>query len=120
MEVTGADITFSLQHGLVRDITTVNASQLTLKTLKDRACEFINTKCKPSKFVPERIDKLRFSARSWGLTRRGGSVAVLLIYNREVYSYASYKSDHFKAVTCGMTACLVLQFVTAVSDPFHH
>ncbi|KAK8400549.1 hypothetical protein O3P69_003309 [Scylla paramamosain] len=44
MEVTGADITFSLQHGLVRDITTVNASQLTLKTLKDRACEFINTK----------------------------------------------------------------------------
>lgn len=44
MEVTGADITFSLQHGLVRDTTTVNASQLTLKTLKDRACEFINTK----------------------------------------------------------------------------
>ncbi|KAK4317062.1 hypothetical protein Pmani_011812, partial [Petrolisthes manimaculis] len=37
MEVTGADITFSLQHGLVRDVTTVNASQLTLKTLKDRA-----------------------------------------------------------------------------------
>ena len=44
MEVTGADITFSLQHGLVRDITTVSAAQLTLKTLKDRACEFINTK----------------------------------------------------------------------------
>ncbi|XP_071537954.1 serine/threonine-protein kinase D3 [Panulirus ornatus] len=44
MEVTGADISFSLQHGLVRDTTTVNASQLTLKTLKDRACEFINTK----------------------------------------------------------------------------
>ncbi|XP_064119867.1 serine/threonine-protein kinase D3 isoform X2 [Macrobrachium rosenbergii] len=44
MEVTGADISFSLQHGLIRDTTTVNASQLTLKTLKDRACEFINTK----------------------------------------------------------------------------
>ncbi|CAL4071240.1 unnamed protein product, partial [Meganyctiphanes norvegica] len=44
MEVTGADITFSVQHGMVRDIVTINASQLTLKTLKDKACEFINTK----------------------------------------------------------------------------
>lgn len=44
MEVTGADISFCLQHGLIRDSTTVNASQLTLKTLKDRACEFINNK----------------------------------------------------------------------------
>ncbi|ROT82094.1 Proton-coupled amino acid transporter 4 [Penaeus vannamei] len=44
MEVTGQDISFSLQHGLVRDTTTVNASQLTLKTLKDRACDFINSK----------------------------------------------------------------------------
>ncbi|XP_045624840.1 serine/threonine-protein kinase D3 isoform X2 [Procambarus clarkii] len=53
MEVTGADISFSLQHGLIRDTTTVNASQLTLKTLKDRACEFIN-----SKFPDHSLNKL--------------------------------------------------------------
>ena len=44
MEVTGADVSFSLQHGLIRDSVTINASQLTLKTLKDRACDFLNTK----------------------------------------------------------------------------
>ncbi|RXG58525.1 hypothetical protein Avbf_06374 [Armadillidium vulgare] len=44
MEVTGSDISFSLQHGLVRDAVTINTSQLTLKTLKDCACDFINTK----------------------------------------------------------------------------
>ncbi|XP_042866500.1 serine/threonine-protein kinase D3-like isoform X4 [Penaeus japonicus] len=53
MEVTGQDISFSLQHGLVRDTTTVNASQLTLKTLKDRACDFIN-----SKFPEHSLNKL--------------------------------------------------------------
>lgn len=53
MEVSGADISFSLQHGLIRDTTTVNTSQLTLKTLKDRACEFIN-----SKFPEHSLNKL--------------------------------------------------------------
>ncbi|XP_076031444.1 serine/threonine-protein kinase D3 isoform X2 [Oratosquilla oratoria] len=53
MEVTGADISFSLQHGMVRDVVTINASQLTLKTLKDKACEFINTK-----FTEHTLNKL--------------------------------------------------------------
>ena len=44
MSVTGVDISFSLQHGLVRDTITINAAHLTLKTLKDEACNFIDTK----------------------------------------------------------------------------
>ena len=41
MEVPTGDITFSFQLGLVRDSVTMDASLLTLKTLKDVACEFI-------------------------------------------------------------------------------
>ena len=42
--VTGVDISFHLQHGLTRDSVTINAANLTLKTLKDEACNFIDTK----------------------------------------------------------------------------
>ena len=41
MEVPTGDVTFSFQLGLVRDSVTMDASLLTLKTLKDVACEFI-------------------------------------------------------------------------------
>ena len=41
MDVPTGDVTFIFQLGLVRDSVTVDASQLTLKTLKDVACEFI-------------------------------------------------------------------------------
>jgi hypothetical protein len=35
-------VTFMFQVGLVRDFISTDASQLTLKTLKDLACNFIN------------------------------------------------------------------------------
>ena len=38
------NVTFLFQVGLVRDLITTDASQLTLKTLKDLACNFINQK----------------------------------------------------------------------------
>lgn len=41
----GAEVTFLFQFGLTRDTITVESSALTLKTLKDLACDFINTKC---------------------------------------------------------------------------
>lgn len=40
----GPEITFLFQFGMVRDCVSVNANALNLKTLKDMACDFINTK----------------------------------------------------------------------------
>lgn len=42
--MAGPEITFLFQFGNWRDIVTVDASTLNLKTLKDLACDFINTK----------------------------------------------------------------------------
>lgn len=41
----GTEVTFLFQFGLIRDTVTVDSSTLTLKALKDLACDFINTKC---------------------------------------------------------------------------
>ncbi|XP_043276288.1 serine/threonine-protein kinase D1 isoform X2 [Venturia canescens] len=41
----GPEVTFLFQFGLLRDTVSVEASALTLKTLKEYACDFINTKC---------------------------------------------------------------------------
>lgn len=38
------DITFILQLGLIRDTVTINSSHITLKTLKEAACDFVNIK----------------------------------------------------------------------------
>lgn len=40
----GTEITFLFQFGLTRDTVTVESNTLTLKALKDLACDFINTK----------------------------------------------------------------------------
>jgi len=40
----GPEVTFLFQFGSVRDAVCVPANALTLKTLKDLACDFINTK----------------------------------------------------------------------------
>lgn len=40
----GPEVTFLFQFGSIRDAVSVAANVLTLKTLKDLACEFINTK----------------------------------------------------------------------------
>ena len=42
--MAGPEITFIFQFGNLRDIVTVAASALNLKSLKDLACDFINTK----------------------------------------------------------------------------
>lgn len=44
MEMMGHDITFSFQFGHLRDTVTVAASSLNLKSFKDMACNFINSK----------------------------------------------------------------------------
>lgn len=45
MEISvGGEITFTLKSGLIKDTVTVNASDVTLKTLKELACEFIDKK----------------------------------------------------------------------------
>lgn len=41
----GPEVTFLFQFGLTRDTVTIEASALTLKALKDFACDFINSKC---------------------------------------------------------------------------
>lgn len=40
----GPEITFLFQFGSMRDAVSVPASALNLKSLKEMACEFINTK----------------------------------------------------------------------------
>ena len=42
--MAGPEIAFLFQFGSLRDIVTVPANTLTLKSLKDLACDFINTK----------------------------------------------------------------------------
>lgn len=44
MDGVGGEITFTLKSGLVKDAVTVDCSELTLKTLKDFACDFIDKK----------------------------------------------------------------------------
>lgn len=44
MEVMGHDVTFSFQFGHLRDTVTVPASSLNLKSFKDMACNFLNSK----------------------------------------------------------------------------
>ncbi|KAL7296641.1 hypothetical protein TKK_0010059 [Trichogramma kaykai] len=39
------ELTFLFQFGLIKDTVTVDAGNLTLKSLKDFACDFITTKC---------------------------------------------------------------------------
>lgn len=41
----GPDVTFIFQFGLIRDTVSIDVSTLTLKTLKEHACDFINSKC---------------------------------------------------------------------------
>lgn len=44
MEGQGSDITFLFQFGLIRDTVTVPQALLNLKTMKDLACDFVNSK----------------------------------------------------------------------------
>ncbi|XP_035906698.1 serine/threonine-protein kinase D3 [Anopheles stephensi] len=55
--MAGDDITFIFQFGNLRDITTVETSALTLKTLKELACDFINSKIPENGLnrLPERL-----------------------------------------------------------------
>lgn len=50
--MAGDGITFIFQFGNLRDIITVDPSALTLKMLKELACEFINNKVRrtPSRY----------------------------------------------------------------------
>lgn len=40
----GPEVTFLFQFGNLRDMVTVSAASVTLKSLKDLACDFINEK----------------------------------------------------------------------------
>lgn len=46
-------VTFMFQVGLVRDQVSTDASQMTLKTLKDLACNFINQRVSVSQTAVE-------------------------------------------------------------------
>lgn len=48
MDDGNGQVTFMFQVGLVRDFISTDASQLTLKTLKDLACNFINQRVSDS------------------------------------------------------------------------
>lgn len=48
MEGQGPEVTFMFQFGLIRDAVTVPQSSLNLKTIKNLACDFLNSKvCTP-------------------------------------------------------------------------
>lgn len=44
VNMEGPEVTFLFQFGNLRDMVTVPASTINLKTLKDLACDFINSK----------------------------------------------------------------------------
>lgn len=44
MDASGPDVTFLFQFGLIRDAVTVPQTSLNLKTLKNLACDFIDSK----------------------------------------------------------------------------
>lgn len=44
MEGQGNEITFMFQFGLIRDCVTVQQQSLNLKTIKELACDFVNSK----------------------------------------------------------------------------
>lgn len=50
-------VTFMFQVGLVRDQVSTDASQMTLKTLKDLACNFINQRV--SVLCPKQLSNLK-------------------------------------------------------------
>jgi len=45
------EVSFFMQAGLVKDVVKVDTSELTLKTLKDCACNFIDRKVKSNKNI---------------------------------------------------------------------
>lgn len=44
MDEQGPEVTFLFQFGLIRDAVTVPQSSLNLKTIKNLACDFLNSK----------------------------------------------------------------------------
>lgn len=44
MDDSGPEVTFMFQFGFVRDAITVPQSTLNLKTIKNLACDFLNSK----------------------------------------------------------------------------
>lgn len=44
MDDLGPEVTFLFQFGFIRDAVTVPQSTLNLKTIKDLACDFLNSK----------------------------------------------------------------------------
>lgn len=67
----GPEVTFLFQFGSVRDAVCVPANSLTLKTLKDLACDFINTKVRPGVNQSEsfRLTSVQDS-RTWTIFER--------------------------------------------------
>nr|CAI5856077.1 unnamed protein product [Callosobruchus analis] len=55
MEDQGPEVTFMFQFGLIRDAITVQKSLLNLKTIKNLACDFINSKVRNYNHQPEAI-----------------------------------------------------------------
>lgn len=64
MDDGNGQVTFMFQVGLVRDFISTDASQLTLKTLKDLACNFINQRVS----VPENYTRRSNYPRRWYIT----------------------------------------------------
>lgn len=46
-KMEGLEVTFLFQFGNLRDMVSAPVSSITLKTLKDMACDFINAKVSP-------------------------------------------------------------------------
>lgn len=66
MEGQGPEITFMFQFGLIRDAVTVSQSSLTLKTIKNLACDFLNSKVNIPVLANYLIHlKMFLDTRSW-------------------------------------------------------
>lgn len=60
MDGQGPEVTFLFQFGLTRDAVTVPVASLNLKTIKDLACNFINTKVSISDFFIRQTQIINF------------------------------------------------------------
>ncbi|XP_055627292.1 serine/threonine-protein kinase D1 isoform X2 [Toxorhynchites rutilus septentrionalis] len=63
--MAGPEITFIFQFGNLRDIVTVSSQALTLRTLKELACDFINTKI-PENGLNRLSDRLLLFRHDYG------------------------------------------------------
>lgn len=76
MDDLGPEVTFMFQFGFIRDAITVPQSTLNLKTIKDLACDFLNSKVSNRILMYPLLVSCVLGSRSWNQQVGRPTVAV--------------------------------------------